>query len=536
MRKRKNYLQMQEKENQTDSNSNVLIVGAGIAGLSIAIKLATHFPESRITLISKDQPGESNTCYAQGGIAAVMNTEEDSFEQHIKDTMDAGDGMCLREVVEMVVHEAPQRLKEVMAWGTNFDRDDSGKLLLALEGGHSVHRIVHSKDETGFAVVHTLLNKLQSLRNVRILWRTLAVDLLIEESEESRTCKGVTYLETQNTQIKVIQATFIVLATGGIGQVYPLTTNPPIATGDGIAMAYRAGASIANMAYIQFHPTALNVQTEDVAFLITEALRGFGARLVTGDGNRFMFAYDARTELAPRDIVARAVYVESQSQPVFLDCRHLSIASLKRQFPKIYETCLSYGIDITREKIPIKPAAHYLCGGILTNMKSQTSIKNLYAIGECACTGLHGANRLASNSLIEALVFAHRCYIDISERMSSQKFFPSLELNKTEGKEVDEIQLKHIRQTLKKCMANSAGIVRSFASLHSGVEKINKLNSTIEQIAKNSKPNWLLYETRNIITVGMLILHHSLEQTQNKGTHYNLDLEKVEKKEASTIP
>ncbi|HEU5292111.1 MAG TPA: L-aspartate oxidase, partial [Cyclobacteriaceae bacterium] len=511
---------MQGRENQNDNGTDILIVGAGIAGLSTAIKLATHFPESLITLISKDKPGESNTRYAQGGIAAVMDTASDSFEQHIKDTLDAGDGLCQREVVEVVVHEAPERLREVIGWGANFDRDNSGKLLLGLEGGHSAHRIVHTKDETGFAVVHTLLNKLGSLRNVRILWRTLAVDLLMEESGESRTCKGVTYLEAQDTQVKVMQATFIVLATGGIGQVYPLTTNPSIATGDGIAMAYRAGASIANMTYIQFHPTALNVQTDEVSFLITEALRGFGAHLVTADGNRFMFAYDERAELAPRDIVSRAVYVESQSQPVFLDCRHLPMASLKEQFPKIYEMCLSYGIDIAREKIPVKPAAHYLCGGIVTNMKAQTSMRNLYAIGECACTGLHGANRLASNSLIEALVFAHRCFVDISERMSFQKFVPTIEQNKIGGTEADENQLRRIRQTVKEWMANSAGIVRSFAALHKGLGEISKLHYTINQMAENSKPNWLLYEIRNMITVGMLILQQALEQTQNRGTHY----------------
>lgn len=526
---------MQGDENQNDNSTDVLIVGAGIAGLSTAIKLATQFPESRITLISKDKPGESNTRYAQGGIAAVMDTINDSFEKHIKDTIDAGDGLCQLEVVEMVVREAPERLKEVMAWGANFDHDNTGKLLLGLEGGHSAHRIVHTKDETGFAVVHALLNKLESFHNVQILWRTLAVDLVIEKSGKGRTCNGITYLTEQGAQITTMYSTYTVLATGGIGQVYPLTTNPPIATGDGIAMAYRAGASITNMAYIQFHPTALNLQTEGVSFLITEALRGFGARLVTDDGNRFMFAYDARAELAPRDIVARAIYIESQRQPVFLDCRHLPDESIRLQFPKIYETCLSYGIDITQDKIPVKPAAHYLCGGIATNMKAQTSVKNLYAIGECACTGLHGANRLASNSLIEALVFAHRCYADIREQWLSQKLTPLNTLNEIGRNEVDENHLKRIRQALKECMATSAGIVRSYESLHQGFENIHKLNYTTEQIAENSKPNWLLYETRNMLFVGMLILQQALEQTQNLGTHYNCDLEVVERQNAFTV-
>ena len=518
------------------NGTDVLIIGGGIAGLSTAIKVATQFPESSITLISKDRPGESNTRYAQGGIATVINGADDSFEQHIKDTMDAGDGLCNRDVVEAVVREAPERLKEVIAWGANFDRDDSGKLALGLEGGHSAHRIVHVKDETGFAIVHSLLSKLESLPNVQFVWRALAVDLMIEGSGESRICYGITYLKPLETQLRIMRASFIVLATGGIGQVYALTTNPSIATGDGIAMAYRAKASIAHMAFVQFHPTALNMRTDDGGFLISEALRGFGAHLTSINDRRFMHHYDDRGELAPRDIVSRAIYVESQSHPVYLDCRHLPRTSLKQQFPKIYQTCLSRGIDITRQKIPVTPAAHYLCGGIVTNMKSQTDIKNLYAIGECACTGLHGANRLASNSLIEALVFAHHCYMDISEKMSHQKFPLVDEQRKVNSREPHAAQIRCIQQTLKECMANSAGIVRSFSSMQKGLDELKKLHCLVEQMVEDSRPDSMLYETRNLLIVGMLILQEALEQTQNRGSHHNCDLEEMEsKKRALTI-
>ena len=513
-------------ENSNGDHTDVLIIGAGIAGLSLAIKVATHFPEGKITLISKDKPGESNTRYAQGGIAAVIDRVNDSFEQHILDTITAGAGLCSHEVVEGVVREAPERLKELITWGADFDRDDSGKLLLGLEGGHSAHRIVHTKDETGFAVVRTLIHKLKSLQNVHIVWNTLAVDLLIGESGQTKVCKGATYIDTRDKQIKSIQASFVVLATGGIGQLYPLTTNPPLATGDGIAMAHRAGASITHMAYIQFHPTALNIQREDVSFLITEALRGFGARLITEDGHPFMTDYDERGDLAPRDIVARAVYLESQRQPVFLDCRHLSAASVKKEFPKIYDTCLSYGIDITRDKIPVKPAAHYLCGGIVTDAKARTSINNLYAIGECACTGLHGANRLASNSLLEALVFSHRCYANICERWSSQKPASTIAITNTGYQQIDENQIRSIRFVLKECMASSAGIVRSNESLQYGLENLQKLSVNLENRVNDSKPNLLLYETRNMLQVGILILQQCMAQTENRGAHYNSDLEK----------
>lgn len=374
------------------------------------------------------------------------------------------------------------------------------------------------------------MSELASLKNVKTLWKALAVDLLTGTPEGQNVCRGITYISPKN-EFKRIRAQFTVLATGGIGQVYPFTTNPAIATGDGIAMAYSVGADITNMAFVQFHPTALNVPINGGVFLISEALRGFGARLVTASGKRFMFAYDKRAELAPRDIVARAVYTESQDHQVFLDCRHLPPASLQQNFPKIYASCLACGIDITLEKIPVAPAAHYLCGGIATDMNARTSIGNLYAVGECACTGLHGANRLASNSLIEALVFAHRCSADISHKLQGQRFIPEKSATPTTGdKIVNDSELLLIQSKMRSCMASSAGIVRSTELLHQGLSEVLELWHTVEHLVAVSKPNWLLLETRNLLTVAMLILQQSLEQKQNKGAHYNLDLDKAEQK------
>jgi L-aspartate oxidase len=522
---------MKQTENQSIGFTDILIVGAGIAGLSAAIKLAGRFPDRNITLISKDKPGESNTRYAQGGLAAVMSAMEDSFEQHIADTLSAGDSRCKREIVELVVREAPDRLREIIALGAPFDCDASGNLSLGLEGGHSAHRIVHAKDGTGSAIMQTLLNKLISLSHVTVLWNTLVVDLQVD----ANACTGITFLSGVDTELQCLQAKFVVLATGGIGQVYPFTTNPLIATGDGIAMAHRAGATIANMAFVQFHPTALSHTNSSIVFLISEALRGFGAHLVTVDGNRFMFAYDPRAELAPRDIVARAIDTELKYQKVFLDCRYLPAESVKKKFPGIYETCLAQGLDITREKIPVMPAAHYACGGIVTNEYAETNIQNLYAIGECSCTGLHGANRLASNSLIEALVFAHRCVDHISKHIDKAWGLAKVKIHPKGVHEVDESQLRTIQQELKMVMAQSAGIVRQKAEMNQGLAEIENLVQVVEGWVYTSKPNWLLYETQNLLTIGWLILQHARQQTQNSGAHFNLDLQNNKHKKFISI-
>ncbi|MBX2943555.1 MAG: L-aspartate oxidase [Cyclobacteriaceae bacterium] len=513
------------KERNENRHSDVLIIGAGIAGLCLGIKTAQRFPDKKIAILSKDRPGESNTQYAQGGIAVVTDLKNDSFQQHISDTLLAGDGLCNEEVVRSVVKEGPERLKELIAWGTLFDKSSNG-LDLGLEGGHSAHRIIHKKDKTGFHIIDSLLRMIAKFPNVEILWNTLAVDLLIAEDKENSRCIGSTFISHDSRIIRSIQASFTVLATGGIGQVYSVTTNPKIASGDGIAMAYRAGAKIRDMQFVQFHPTAINSSQGDITFLISEALRGFGAYLITSDGNRFMFKYDKRGEMAPRDIVSRAIYKESLHQLVYIDCRHLEKAELIDHFPTIYQKCLSLGLDITCEPVPVLPAAHYLCGGIDTNLCAQTSINRLYAIGECARTGLHGANRLASNSLLEALVFVHHCFQDIETRMYHfvGTVLPSemLITHKSPSEKLFTIQSK-----LKLVMSQKAGIIRTNHGLKMGLDLVRRLSVELELIFLEFGISWILCETRNLLIVANLILEQSLDQKENRGTFYNQDIQKV---------
>jgi len=457
-----------------------------------------------------------------------MDQLHDSFQQHISDTLKTGDGLCDPHVVEMVVKEGPDRLKEMIGWGAQFDCTGSGKLALGLEGGHSAHRIIHAKDETGFQMVKTLLLKLNALPNIDIRWNCLATDLRIEGNGSEKKCLGVSYLRETSENIYSICAGVTILATGGAGQVYALTTNPKITTGDGIAMAYRAGAVITDMQFVQFHPTALKVHEGDTAFLISEALRGFGAHLCWEDGTRFMFSYDQRGEMASRDIVARAIYKEAQHRAVYLDCRHLPYGAVKKNFPTIYHHCLSSGIQVEAMLIPVGPAAHYVCGGIATDMNAKTSIRNLYAIGECARTGLHGANRLASNSLLEALVFAHRCVADIERELPfNGPTQPQQTCMIDDRIAAPAAYLKETQKRIKKITSASAGIIRSHKGLRLGKLELDGVNDQINAIFQNFKPTWLLYETRNLLNVAHLILEQSLQQTENKGTFYNADVERM---------
>ena len=400
---------------------DVLIIGSGIAGLSVAIKVAQAFPDRRCLIITKQESAESNTRYAQGGIAVVSDLVHDSYEAHISDTLSAGDGLCDRFVVEHVVRHAPLRLRELIEMGADFDRDASGNLVLGREGGHKANRIIHAQDVTGLNISTALLKKACTLPNITILSHHMAVDLITDDAVStdggSRLCRGAIVFNQETGSLERCLAHATVLATGGIGQLYRTTTNPLIATGDGIAMAVRAGARISNMEFIQFHPTALYDPGSSPAFLISEAVRGEGAYLRNSSGERFMFRYHIDGELACRDVVARAIASEIQQgdEPfVYLDCTHIPAATLAKHFPNIFETCLSKGIDLRKDFIPVAPAAHYLCGGIDVDLRSRTTIHNLYACGECSNTGLHGANRLASNSLLEATVFAHNCFEDIS--------------------------------------------------------------------------------------------------------------------------
>lgn len=511
------------RERRVDS-ADVVVVGAGIAGLTVAIKLGEAFPSRTICLLSKDNPGVSNSYYAQGGIAVVVDKLNDSIEKHIHDTLRAGDGACNKQIVQMVIQEAPERLQELMTWGARFDHEPMGNLALGLEGGHSAKRIVHHRDNTGGEIIKTLLTRINQLPNVLIQWNTLVLDLEVETRDAKIQCVGVRYINREEHKPHTIAAACTVLATGGIGQLFETTTNPAIATGDGIAIAWRAGAIISDMHLIQFHPTALKVQSGETAFLISEALRGFGAYMCTREGKRFLFEYDARGELAPRDIVARAIDEHAKREEVYLDCRHLAKEELVQEFPMIYYTCLSYGIDITADLIPVTPAAHYLCGGIATDNHARTSIENLYAIGECARTGLHGANRLASNSLLEALVFAHHCYVDICSKIDDRVISMTAE-NKHDvyiGPLYHELILLH--KNLKQVMGQATGIIRANRTLQKGLKDVIRLQTDLTSNRKDQFSIWKCYEIKNMLDVARLILEHSLSQTENRGVFYNRDL------------
>lgn len=518
-------------------NPDVLIIGSGIAGLSVAIKVAQKFPDRQCVIITKQESAESNTRYAQGGIAVVSDFVHDSFEAHIADTLTAGDGLCNRDVVEHVVHQAPLRLKELMESGADFDRDESGALVLGREGGHKANRIIHSKDVTGLNISTALLEKVKTLPNISVLSHHVAVDLLTGDDVDKHgvrrtSCAGALVLNLQTGRMEQYRALNTVLATGGIGQLYASTTNPLIATGDGIAMAHRAGARISNMEFIQFHPTAFYDPGSNPAFLISEAVRGEGAYLRNGSGERFAFRYHVDGELACRDVVARAIASEierTHEACVYLDCTHISRDILARHFPNILQTCLSKGIDMTHDYIPVAPAAHYLCGGIDVDLKSRTSVGNLYAVGECSNTGLHGANRLASNSLLEATVFAHDCFEDISARFSDHSDQPGVSaahsLSDVAYKTDDAIALAKGKEQLRRLMSCYAGIVRSNEGLEHAGKEIKALKSEFakDDLHTVHSPAW--YELRNMLTCANLIVEQSLVRRENRGGFFNKDLQ-----------
>lgn len=385
---------------------DILIIGSGIAGLTCAIKIAEKREDISIVILTKEEISTTNTELAQGGIAAVMNLDTDSFESHIQDTLNAGGGLSKLEIVRHVIEKAPERILDLINWGVEFSKDSNGNLQLGLEGGHEVNRIIHANDQTGKEVEKTLVAKAQSFRNVKIYKHFRAIDLISQKG----TIQGVKVLNLKRKRVTNINSKITVLATGGSAQVYKFTTNPTIATGDGVAMAHRVGAKISNMEYFQFHPTAFKENDKNPLFLISEAVRGFGAFIINEKGERFIFKSDSRGELATRDIVAKSIIDElmrSEHSEVFMDCRHLCSKAFKKQFPFIIAYCESKGFNLKNKLLPIIPAAHYQCGGIEVDQKGRTSIHNLFAIGECSNTGLHGKNRLASNSLLEALVFAH---------------------------------------------------------------------------------------------------------------------------------
>ncbi len=515
-------------------HSDILILGSGVAGLTTAILTAKALPEKKIIVITKAEKNESNTKYAQGGIAAVWD-KLDSFEDHINDTIVAGDFINDPEVVKMVIEDAPDCMKQLIEWGADFDHNKKGDLDLGKEGGHSTHRILHHKDITGFEIEKTLLEQVNSLNNITLLPFHFAIDLITDHhieknvSKKDLSCYGAYILNEKTNQIDTFLAAKTVMAAGGSGQVYASTTNPKVATGDGVAMAYRAKAKIEEMEFVQFHPTALFEPGESPAFLISEAVRGLGAYLRNKKGKRFMLDVDKRAELAPRDIVARAIDNElniSGERNVYLDCTHLDYDAFIKHFPNINNKCLSKGIDIKRDFIPVIPASHYLCGGVSVNKKGKSSLQNLFACGECSRTGLHGANRLASNSLLEALVYAKNIakeIIDHKELLKPvKKNIP--EWNE-EGTTIPEelVLISHNIKTVQNIMSDLVAIVRTDDRLQMALDHLNYIYQDTEKLYLKSKLSPQLCELRNLNAIAYLIVKQSQARKENRGAFYSLD-------------
>lgn len=515
-----------------DKKFDFLVVGGGIAGLSFAIKAAQ---KGSVAIIVKDVPEEANTAYAQGGIAGVWQ-EPDNYDKHIEDTLDAGAGLNKRNVVEIVVREAKERIEELIEWGTQFDKSNKGDYDLAKEGGHSESRILHHKDITGKEIMRALLANVSSHKNIEIFQHHFALDIITQHQFGEKVtrknggieCYGAYILDKKSGVIKTFLAKNIIMATGGAGLVYKSTTNPLVATGDGIAMAYRAKAEVKDMEFVQFHPTSLYEPGAYPSFLVSEAVRGFGGVLRDHEGEEFMTKYDSRGSLAPRDIVARSIDTEMKIHGVdymYLDCTHLNIKKFKAHFPTIYSKCKSLGIDPAFDFIPVVPAAHYTCGGIVVDEHGQTSIKNLYAVGECSCTGLHGANRLASNSLLEAIVFSHRAFLKTSENLSARSFKEHTPLWNADGTDAPE-EMVLITQSLREVqaiMSSYVGIVRSDLRLKRAFDRLEILYREVEELYEKTTPSQKLCETRNIIINAYLIIKFASNRKESVGLHYSLD-------------
>ncbi len=509
-----------------------LVIGSGIAGLSFALKAAEH---GKVCVITKAKMDDCSTNYAQGGIAAVMYVP-DSFDKHVRDTMIAGAGYCDEEVVRMVVSEAPERIRELIDMGVDFDKKPDGTLDMAMEGGHTEHRILHHKDSTGSAIEEVLIEKVRGHKNINIYEDHFAIDLLTQHSLGEYVtrewtdieCYGAYVADLGTSRVKTFISKVTVLATGGCGNIYMTTTNPPVATGDGMAMVHRANGVIENMEFIQFHPTSLYDPNVTPSFLITEALRGFGAELRNSAGEKFMPRYHARGSLAPRDVVARAIDNEMKLRGddfVWLDCTHLDGEELKSHFPHIYEKCMSLGIDMTREMIPVVPAAHYSCGGVRVDSHGRSSIDRLYAIGEVSSTGLHGANRLASNSLIEAAVYAHRAAEDASARLGRlicEEMIPSWNYHGTTNLEEMVLVTQNYRE-MQMIMSNYVGIVRSDLRLARAKTRLEIIYQETEDLYRRSTLSRQLIELRNLIAAGYLVIKMAQNRQESLGLHYSID-------------
>jgi len=515
-----------------------LVIGTGIAGLSYALKVAAH---GSVCLVTKTTAGETATRYAQGGIAAVMYTP-DTYEKHIKDTLIAGDDLNDEKIVRITISESTDRVKELIDWGARFDKTKAGRYDLGKEGGHSEYRVLHHKDNTGQELQNILLEQVKANPNIVILENHFTIDVItqhhlgqeVNRRRDDVTCYGVYVLDIKKNEINTILAKTTMLATGGAGNVYATTTNPELATGDGVALVYRAKGIIEKMEFIQFHPTALYNPKEKPSFLITEALRGFGGILKNSSEEEFMQKYDERGSLAPRDIVARAIDNEmkiSGDDFVYLDCRHLDKNELINNFPTVYAKCLSIGIDITRDMIPVVPAAHYTCGGIKVDEYSRSSIKNLYASGECASTGLHGANRLASNSLLESVVFSHRASLDAIASLKQINFKEGIPDWNTEGTVLNEemILITQSLKDLQAIMSSYVGIVRSNLRLKRALDRLEIIYRETEELYDKSILTLKICELRNMINVAYLIIKMAMQRKESRGLHFSLDYPKPEK-------
>lgn len=510
-----------------------LVIGSGIAGMSFALKVAHS---GKVALICKTTLEEANTFLAQGGVASVTNRLVDNFEKHINDTMIAGDWLSDPKAVEQVVKEAPAQINQLIKWGVAFDRNESGDFDLHREGGHSEFRILHHADNTGAEIQDSLIEMVKKHPGIDVFENRFAIEILtqhhlgktVTRRTPDITCYGAYVLNPETEKVDTFLSKVTVMATGGIGAVYATTTNPLVATGDGIAMVYRAKGTVKDMEFVQFHPTAFYHPGDRPSFLITEAMRGYGAVLRDINGNEFMQKYDARLSLAPRDIVARAIDTEMKlagSDHVYLDVTHKDAEETKKHFPNIYKKCLSLGIDITKDYIPVAPAAHYLCGGIKVDLNACSSIHRLYAVGECSCTGLHGGNRLASNSLIEAVVYAEAAAKHAMKHLEEYSFREDIPEWNSDGTEHNE-EMVLITQSIKEVgqiMSTYVSIVRSDLRLKRAWNRLDILYEETEKLFKESKASKSICELRNIINVGYLITRQAMDRKESRGLHYTID-------------